>query len=163
MGLLKRLMKRADDYDEGEDEFNAEESGLLMAPSLLSDAEKAAAEEESASPPVQGEAQADQPEAAELSPGGGDPLDLTAASPPVQSQAQPAVAQKAPAEQGSTDDSLSLFKASATEQTALLPTLTDALEDIAAADLLADARSVRNRLLGGHRPVGGEQQGPETA
>lgn len=161
MGLLKRLRRRPGDEDE--DEFDAEESGLLMVSSPPSNAEKAAREEESASPPAQEEAQASQPEAAEPSPGGGDPLDLTPASPPVQSQAQPAVAQEAPAQESSFGDSLSLFKASVSEQTSLLPVLKDTLEDIAAADLLADARSVRDRLLGRVPTVGGEQQGQETS
>ena len=164
MGLLKRLkITRNEEEEEEEDEFDAEQNGLFMAATLASDAEKPRAEGEPASLPAQGEAQASQAEAAQPSPAAVDPLDVAAASPAVQTEAQQAAPQEASPEQGSDNDALSLFKASVAEQTSLLPVLKEILEDISAAELLTEARSVRDGLLGGQAGGGGERERRETA
>lgn len=164
MGFLTRLLKTPDEnQDEGQDEFNAEQNGLLMVPSLPADAEAPTAEGGLASPPAQGETEAAQDEVAEPSQGEGEPLNLTDESPPVQSQAEQAVPEEVQAEQAPSDDALSLFRASAATRADLPPVLKEGLEDVSAADLLADARSIRNSLLGGQAAGGGKQRSEEAA
>jgi hypothetical protein len=173
MGFLTRLLKTPDeDQEEGPDEFNAEQNGLLMAPSAPSDAEAPTEEGGLASPPAQGEAKAAQDEVAEPSEGEVEPLSLTDQSPPVQDQAQAAVpedpetveavADEVQAEQASSDDTLSLFRTTVVTQCDLPSVLREGLEDIAAADLLAEARSIRDSLLG-KGAAGGKQRSEEAA
>jgi len=174
MGFLKRLLKTPDeDQDEGQDEFNAERNGLLMVPSLPADAQAPTAEGGPASPPAQGETEAAQDEVSEPSQGEEEPLSLTDESPPVQSQAEQAapegveteqaIPEDVQVEQASSDDTLSLFRASAATHAYLPSVLKEGLEHVSAADLLADARSIRNSLLGGQAADGGKQRSEEAA
>ncbi len=151
MGFLKRVAKTPDEsQDEGEDEFNAEENGLLMASSPPSDAQTPAGEVESTDPSPPAEAEPAQDPVVQVAQGGGDPLDMTAEPPSAESQAQQGASAEAPANEAATDDdALALFKASAKEgATGIPPVLKEDLEDIPAADLLAEARAIRAGLLG---------------
>lgn len=165
MGLLKRLMKTPDeDQDEGQDEFNAEESGLLMAPSLPSEPETQPAEEGAADtpPPTEAAAEATPDPIAQPSQGEADPLAMGDQSPPVQSQEQPAAPADPLAGQAPSDDGLSLFRDSAVTGSSLPSILRDDLEDVSTADLLADARSILSSLRGG-RAAGSAKQGSGKA
>jgi hypothetical protein len=159
MGFLKRVLKISDeDQDEGEDEFHAEQNGLLMVSSLPSDALPPAAEPDSESPPPPAEAEPVADPDVQVAQGEGDPLDVAAESPPAESQVQQDVPTQAPPGEGAGDpDALSLFKASAKEGVTGIPSVVkEDMEDISTADLLADARSVRARLLGAEAGGGGE-------
>ena len=163
MGLLKRLMKTPDeDQDEGQDEFNAEESGLLMTPSLPSEAEAQPAEEGPADTPPPAEAGAAPDPIAQPSQGGADPLAIGDQSPPVQSPEQPAAPADPLEGQASSDEGLSMFRDSAITASSLPSTLREALEDVSMADLLADARSILSSLRGG-RAAGSAEQGSGKA
>ena len=163
MGLLKRLMKTpGEDQDEGQDEFNAEESGLLMAPSLPSEPETQPAEEGSAETPPPAEAGAAPDPIAPPSQGEADPLAMGDQSPPVQSQEQPAASVDPLAGQAPSGDGLSMFRDSAITGSSLPAILRDDLEDVSMADLLADARSILNGLRGG-RAAGSAEQGSGKA
>lgn len=153
MGFLKRVAKTPDEsQDEGEDEFNAEENGLLMASSPPSDAQTPAGVAESTDPSAPAEAEPAQDPASQVAQGGEDPPDMTAEPPAADSEAQ----QGASADEAATDDdALALFKASAKEGMTGIPSvLREDFEDISAADLLAEARAVRAGLLGVEAPGG---------
>jgi hypothetical protein len=168
MRFLTRLLKTPDeDQNEEQDEFDAEKNGLLMIPSLSGDREGTtlggtseadalqakvpAAEGELASPPSQGEAR----------PAEDEPPDATEESPPLQSQTPETVAEEAQTEEGSPDDPLNMFRATA-KRTHMAPVLKEDLEDVSAVELLAAARSIRNSLLG-RQAVSGAGQGKQKA
>jgi hypothetical protein len=178
MRFLTRLLKTPDeDQNEEQDEFDAEENGLLMMPSLPGDregaamaetaeanapqAKVAAAEGELASPPSQGEARPAEAEAGQLLAGEGEPADPTQESPPPQSQTPETVAEEAQAEQGSPDDPMNMFRGTA-KRTHMAPVLKEDLTDLSAVDLLAVARSIRNSLLG-RQTASGAGQGNQKA
>jgi hypothetical protein len=164
MRFLTRLLKTPEeDQNEDEDEFAAEENGLLMVPSLPGDREGAslagtpeadaaqakvpAAEGELANPPSQGEARPAEDEAGQLVAGEGESPDLTKETRPPQSETQETVAEGAQTEQPSPDDPMNMFRGTA-KRTHMAPVLKDNLEDVSAVDLLTVARSIRNDLLG---------------
>ena len=168
MRFLTRLLKTPDeDQNEEQDEFDAEENGLLMIPSLPGDREGAAlagtseadapqtkvpaAEGELASPPSQGEAR----------PAEDEPPDATEESPPLQGETPETVAEEAQTEQASPDDPLNMFRGTA-KRTHMAPVLKEDLEDVSAVELLAAARSIRNSLLG-RQAVSGAGQGKQKA
>lgn len=164
MRFLTRLLKTPEeDQNEEEDEFDAEENGLLIVNSLSRDAEGAtpagtpeadapqanvlAVEGEMADPPSQGEARPAEDEAGQLLTGESEPANPTEESSAPQSQAPETVGEEPQTEEGSSDDPMHMFRASA-KRTFMAPVLKDDLEDLAAVDLLAVARSIRNDLLG---------------
>ena len=164
MRFLTRLLKTPDeDQNEEEDEFEAEENGLLMIRSLPEDKEGAAlagtpeadapqakvpaAEGELANPPPQGTAGAAEDEAGQLLTGEGEPSDPTKESPPPESETPETVAEESQTEQASPDDPLNMFRGTA-KRTYMSQVLKDDLQDVSVAELLAAARSIRNTLLG---------------
>ena len=166
MGFLTRLLKTPDeDQEEGPDELDAEEKGLLMVPSLPGeerpepegepDARGTDVQGELVGPPAQG---ADLVEAATpplLSDGGESP-EPARDSLPIQDATNEPASAEAPAEQASSDDAMDMFRAD-TERKDLLPSgLTDGLVEVSAADLLAEARSLRNSILDGQAAGRGE-------
>jgi len=178
MRFLTRLLKTPEeDQNEEQDEFDAEENGLLMIPSLPTDREEAApagtpeadarqaevpaAEGELANPPFQGEARPAENEAGELLAGGGEPPDLTEESPPPQSQTAETVPEEAQTEEASPDDPMSMFRGTA-KRTHMAPVLKEDLGDVSAVELLAAARSIRNSLLG-RQGASGAGQGKQKA
>jgi len=179
MRFLTRLLKTPDaDQEEGQDEFHAEENGLLMVPSLPGEGEGTAPVETRAARPLQaeapvpegglasqsgqGEAESAQDDVARPPEGEGEGH-LTDKSPPAETQPEQPVAEDAQAEQGSSDDPLALFRVTATKQGGLPSALREGLEDVPAADLLAEARSIRSSLLGGQAAGGGERRRREAA
>jgi hypothetical protein len=179
MRFLTRLLKTPDeDQNEEQDEFDAEENGLLMIPSLPADKEGAAlagtpdadapqaevpvVEGELANPPSQGEARPAEDEAGELLAGGGEPPDPTEESPPPQSETVENVAEDGQTEQASPDDPMSMFRGTA-KRTLMAPVLKEDLEDVSAVELLAAARSIRNTLLGGQAASGAGQRNEKAA
>ena len=178
MRFLTRLLKTPDeDQNEEEDEFDAEENGLLMVPSVREDREGAAlagtpeadapqakvpaAEGELANPPPQGTAGAAEDEAGQLLTGEGEPSDPTKESPPLESETPETVAEEGQTEQASPDDPLNMFRATA-KRTFMSPVLKDDLQDVSVAELLDTARSIRNILLG-KQAVNEAGQGNEKA
>ena len=154
MGFLGRILKTpAESQSEEQDEFNAEEKGLLMVPSLPGgEAEPGTSEDgiDQGGVTTAEDGPMDLPEAGPdpagaLQPGGnaGDPLDLAAMASGAQEQPEPGAVQE------SSDGALDLFRAAAVRESVLPSALTDSLEDVSAAELLAEARSIRNSLLGG--------------
>jgi hypothetical protein len=178
MRFLTRLLKTPEeDQNEDEDEFAAEENGLLMVPSLPGDREGAslagtpeadaaqakvpAVEGEIANPPSQGEARPAEDEAGQLVTGEDKSLDQTEESPAPESQAPETVAEEPQTEEGSSDDPMHMFRASA-KRTHMAPVLKDNLEDVSAVELLAAARSIRDSLQG-RQVVSGTGQGNQKA
>jgi hypothetical protein len=178
MRFLTRLLKTPEeDENEDQDEFDAEESGLLMIPSLSGDREGAAspaadapqaevpaAEGELANPPSEGEASPAEDGAGEPVADGGETPDTTEESSPPQSEGAETVPEEAQTEEAppdDPDDPMSMFRGSA-KRTHMAPVLKDNLEDIPAVELLAVARSIRNSLLG-KQAVSGAGQGNEKA
>jgi hypothetical protein len=178
MRFLTRLLKTPEeDENEDQDEFDAEESGLLMIPSLSADregtapaatpnadapqAEVPAAEGELADPPSEGEASPAQDQAGEPVADGGETPDTTEESSPLQSEGAETAPEEGETEEASPDDPMSMFRGSA-KRTHMAPVLKDNLEDIPAVELLAVARSIRNSLLG-KQAVSGAGQGNEKA
>ena len=153
MGFLGRILKTpAADQPEEQDEFNAEEKGLLMVPSLPgTQAEPEATEGDAAegqlftaedgpmSPPEAGpkpDGTASEPAAGE-----GGPLDLATAP--------SAAGDGSEAEQGPSDDTLDLFRDGVVKVGAVSSAVMEGLEDVSAAELLAEARAIRDSLVGG--------------
>jgi hypothetical protein len=171
MGFLKRLQKTPDeDEDEGQDEFAAEENGLLMVPSLPRDKAEPATTEG-------GAAQADVPAAAggAMAPpqagpepaegalaqavaGGLDPPDLPASLSATQIQPEPAPGQEPQPEQGPPDEAMDLFRAAAVRENLMPPILKEGVEDVSVTELLAEARSIRDCLSGGRSGTGEREQ-----
>jgi len=164
MRFLTRLLKTPDeDQNEEEDEFEAEENGLLMIRSLPEDkdgaalvgtpeadvpeAKVSAAEGELSNPPLQGTAGAAEDEAGQLLTGEGEPSDPTKESPPPESETPETAAEESQTEQASPDDPLNMFRGTA-KRTYMSQVLKDDLQDVSVAELLAAARSIRNTLLG---------------
>lgn len=164
MRFLTRLLKTPEeDQNEEQDEFDAEENGLLIVNSLPRDAEGAtpagtpeadapqasvpAVGREMADPPSQGDVRPAEDEAGQLLTGEDKSPGQTEKSPPPQSQAPESVGEEPQTEEGSSDDPMHMFRASA-KRTFMAPVLKDDLEDLPAVDLLAVARSIRNDLLG---------------
>ena len=163
MRFLNRLLKTPEeDQDETKDEFDAEEKGLLMVPSLPGDKEESppsatletvvrepetlAAEGTAQGPPAEGEAATGPGQVAQRPAGEGEPTTATQESPPAE-DATPETAGEGTEEEGSPDDPMHMFRASA-KRTYMAAALTDGLADVSIADLLAEARSVRNYLGG---------------
>ena len=163
MRFLTRLLKTPDeDQNEEEDEFEAEETGLLMIGSLPEDKEGAAlagtpeadapqakvpaAEGELANPPPHGTAGAAEDEAGQLLASEGEPSDPAKESPPPESETPEPVAEESQTEQASPDDPLNMFRGTA-KRTYMSQVLKDDLQDVSVAELLAAARSIRNTLL----------------
>lgn len=174
MRLFKGSKDTSDeDQDENEDEFHAEESGLLMAQPPPGDSEKAGTpsapegdtpeskppENESADPLSLDDPGAGEGEAAQSPESGGDPLDIvndSSSSPSEEQGASPPVVSTVSA---SSDSAMDLFKAAATgSKDSLSSALKDDLEDVSAEDILADARYIRNLLLGEQAAA---NEGPE--
>jgi hypothetical protein len=161
MGFLRRLLKTPDeDEDEGRDEFAAEESGLLMVPSIPGEqAEPATAEGAATEPqvpvaaPVPAEDAPTQPVAS-----GADPLDLADPSSAVQGQPEPAPGQGPQPEQDPSDEAMNLFRAAAVRESSLSSVLKEGIEDVSITDLLAEARSIRDDLSGRQSGAGARQQ-----
>lgn len=179
MRFLTRLLKTPEeDQNEEQDEFDAEENGLLMIPSVAGDREGAApagtpeadasqaevpaAEGKLANPPSQGEARGAEDEAGELLAGGGEPPDPTEESPPPQSQTAETVPEEAQTEEASPDDPMSMFRGTA-KRTRMAPVLKEDLGDLSAVELLAAARSIRNSLLGRQAASGAGQENQKAA
>jgi len=153
MGFLGRILKTpAADQPEEQDEFNAEETGLLMVPSLPgTQAEPEATEGDAAegqlfiaedgpmSSPEAGPEANDT--AAEPAAGEGGPLDLAAA--PAEGEGG------SEAEQGPSDGTMDLFRDGVVKVGGVSSVVTEGLEDVSAAELLAEARAIRNSLVGG--------------
>jgi len=178
MRFLTRLLKTPDeDENEEQDEFDAEENGLLMMPPLPGDregaamaetaeanapqAKVAAVEGELASPPSQGEVRPAEDEAGQLLAGEGEPADPTQESPPPQSQTPETVGEEPQTEEGSSDDPMHMFRGTA-KRASMAPTLKQDLEDVSAVELLAAARSIRNSLPG-RQAASGAGQGNQKA
>jgi hypothetical protein len=160
MGFLTRLLKTpGDDQEEGQDEFHAEESGLLMVPSLPTDKQ----ETTPADPAPQDEASLTQDEGTQILPVQSQPQELTEEPPATQDQASQPTSEKAEAEQDPSSDPLSLFRTTAAKQLCLSPALLESVEDVSAADLLAEARSIRDSLLGRRTMVSGARRKQEAA
>jgi hypothetical protein len=172
MRFLTRLLKTPEeDQNEDQDEFAAEENGLLMVPSLPGDREGAAlagtpeadaaqakvpaVEGEMADPPSQEEARLAGDEAVQPLAGEGEAPDQTEESPPPESQAPESGGEEAQTEETSPDDPMNMFRGTA-KRTYMAPVLKENLEELSAADLLAVARSLRNDLLGS-QAAGGEK------
>lgn len=170
MGLLSRILKTPnDDEDDTEGQFPAEESGLLMA-SLPPEDEAAAAQAE-APPDTPSGATADvtpEPEAAaptgedsaEGQPPAGDEEKPPEAagdegSSEPREQAEPAAGEPA---DDSSDDLMEAFK-STLGQRDHTGVLHDDLVDVPMAELLAEARAVRDALM----PPGQPDQAAEEA
>jgi hypothetical protein len=179
MRFLTRLLKTPDqDQEEDQDEFDAEENGLLMVQALSGDKEGTesagtpeadalrteipAAEGEPANPPSQGEVRPTEAEAEPLFADGGEPPAPAEESPPAETETPETVAEEAQTEQESSDDPLSLFRGAA-KRIQMSPGLRADLQDVSAAELLAAARSVRNSLLGGQAASGAGQRNEKAA
>jgi hypothetical protein len=179
MRFLTRLLKTPDqDQEEDQDEFAAEENGLLMVQALPDGKERIgfagtpeadapqtgvpAAEGEPANPPSQGEVNPAEAEAEPLFAAAGEPPGPAEESPPPESQTPETVAEEAQTEQESSDDPLSLFK-DAAKRTYMSPVLKEDLQDVSAAELLATARSVRNSVLGRQAASGAGQRNEKAA
>jgi hypothetical protein len=164
MRFLNRLLKTPDEeQDETKDEFDAEEKGLLMIPSLPGDKEEApppatmetvagetgtlAAQAAAPGPPAEAEAAAGPDEVAQPPASEGEPPTATEESQPVEGSAPETEGEEAEEGEGSPDDPMHMFRASA-KRTHMAAALKDDLGDVSIADLLADAQAVRN-LLGG--------------
>ena len=155
MGFLGRILKApAESQSEEQDEFNAEEKGLLMVPSLPGGEAEPGTREDGI-----GQAQVytaedglgpDPSEDSEAQPLGSneDPLDLAAVASGAQGQPKPVADQQPGADEESSDGALDFFRATVIRQSSLPSALRDNLEDVSAAELLAEARSIRNCLLG---------------
>lgn len=156
MGLLSRILKTPDDdTDEVQDEFQAEESGLLMASSP-------AGEEAAGTPPETGldaspEAAAEMPaEAEDVAP----TAEGSAENPSQQEEGEPpevandSEASEPPAEseppEDSADDPLAAFR-STLDQRRHVQGIEDDLVDVPAADLLVEARSILDALAGANQ------------
>ena len=158
MGFLGRILKTpAESQSEEQDEFNAEEKGLLMVPSLPGgEAEPGTTEDGIDQGGVTTAEDGPGPEPiedAEAQPLGSDegPLDLAAVASGAQGQPEPGAVQE------SSDDAMDLFRAAAVRESVLPSALTDSLEDVSAAELLTEARSIRNSLLGGGSAAPGKE------
>ena len=174
MRFLNRLLKTPEEeLDETQDEFDAEEKGLLMIPSLPGDKEESppsatletvvsepetlAAEGTVQGPPAEGEAATGPDQVAQPPASEGEPTTATQESPPSE-DSTPETAGEGTEEEGSPDDPMHMFRASA-KRTYMATALTDGLEDVPIADLLAEARSLR-AILGGEA-AGGAGQGKQ--
>jgi hypothetical protein len=161
MGLLSRILKTPDDdTDEVQDEFQAEESGLLMAASPASkeaavtppeagaDASlevtaETAAEAEGVALTAEGEAQGpSQQEEGESPEAANDP---GASEPPSEGEPPPSEPPD-----GSADDPLAAFRSTVGERRHVQG-IQDDLVDVSAAELLAEARSIRDALVGANQ------------
>ena len=179
MRFLTRLLKTPDeDQEEDQDEFAAEENGLLMVQALSGDKEGTgssgmpeadapqtgipAAEGQPANPPSQGEVRPVEAESEQLFAGGGESPAPAEELPPAESETPETVAEEAQTEQESSDDPLSLFR-SAAKRIQVSPTLREGLQDVPVAELLATARSVRSSLLGGQAASGAGQRNEKAA
>lgn len=178
MRFLNRLLKTPDeDRDEDQDEFNAEESGLLIAGPPSGAGEEAAPadpheagaphgtlfpEEGEAPSPLQVEAEHSGDEAGERPEGRGDPPGPAADPLTAVSQEQQSAPEAPQAKEGSSDDPLALFRAAAAGET-YVPALKEGLEEVSAVDLLAEARSIRSSLLGTRATGDARQRGEEAA
>ena len=158
MRFLNRLLKTPEEeQDETQDEFDAEEKGLLMIPSLpggkdqappsamletvVAEPETLAAEGTAPGEAATGPDQVGQPPAGE-----GGPPSATQESPPAE-DSTPETAGEGTETEASPDDPMHMFRASA-KRTYMAAALTDGLEDVSIAELLAEARSLR-AILGG--------------
>jgi hypothetical protein len=161
MGFLGRLMKNTvEEQGEEQDEFAAEENGLLMVPSLPGEQAEPAAAKDTATEfqvpiaaPVPAEDVPVQPVAS-----GADPLDLAGASSAVQGQPEPIPGQEPQAEQGSSNEAMNLFRAAAVREDLLSPVLKESIEDVSVTDLLAEAHSILDSLSGGQGGAGERRQ-----
>jgi hypothetical protein len=179
MRFLTRLLKTPDeDHEEDQDEFDAEENGLLMVQALSGDKEGTAspgmpeadapqtgtpaAEGQPANPPSQGEVRPVEAETEQLFAGAGESPAPAEESPPAESETPETVAEEAQTEQESSDDALSLFRGAA-KRIQVSPALREGLLDVSASELLATARSVRNSLLGGQAASGADQRDEKAA
>lgn len=152
MGFLGRLMKNAvEEQGEEQDEFAAEENGLLMVPSLPGEAAPPSAAEENGAEAQAPVAAPVPPEDAPAQPvaGGEVAPGLTGTSPAAQSESEPVPAEGPQPEEGSSDGTMDLFRTAATRESLLSSTLKEGLEDVSVKDLLAEARSILDSLSGG--------------
>jgi hypothetical protein len=178
MRFLTRIMKTpVEDQDEGQDEFEAEKNGLLMVPSLPGQegetveapqaesdpAAAPAAEEELASALPQDQSTPTEDVEAQPSSSEEDPLDMAEAPAPAESEVQQTAAPAEQAEQDPSNDTLDLFRAAATRDSHLSPALAEDLKDVSAADLLAEARSIRDTLLSAQASGGTRERHREAA
>ena len=154
------MKNTVEEKGEEQDEFAAEENGLLMVPSLPGErAEPATAEGAAAqsqvpvAAPGPAEDMGAQPVAS-----GADTLELAGASSAVQSQPEPAPGQESQLEQGSSSEAMDLFRAAAVRESVLSPALTKGIEEVSVTDLLAEARSIRDCLSGGRSGAGRREQ-----
>ena len=177
MQFLKRLMKNPDeDRDEAEDEFAAEESGLLMETSLPGRTEQVSSPEASPASvtedalttaqaetpdPAGTEAQATASEATHPPVAEGGPPELDDQSPKASGEEQ-STAEEETAGETSADDPMALFKAAGTHRS-YLESIKDELEDISVAELLAEARSIRSSLVGGQSASSGAEEEQRAA
>jgi hypothetical protein len=162
MRFLNRLLKTPEEeQDETKDEFDAEEKGLLMIPSLPGDKEESppsatletvasepetlVAEGTAQGPPAEVEAATGPDQIAQPPAGEGEPATATQESPPAEDSTPEAEAEGT--EEGSSDDPMHMFRASA-KRAYMAAALTDGMEDVPIADLLAEARSLRAILDG---------------
>ena len=171
MGLLSRILKTPDpDADEVQDEFQAEESGLLMASSPP--AEEAAdappepgadtASEAAAEMPPEAESEAPTAEGGAESPSQeeGEPSeaaeDAAVAEPEAQIEPPPSEP-----EEDSSGDPLAAFRSTAGQHGQAQAIQAD-LVDVPVEELLGEARSIRDALSaaarGGHLPEEAEQE-----
>jgi hypothetical protein len=160
MGLLSRILKTPnDDADDAEDEFEAEQNGLLMAslppeepaeaaqPEARADAPSGATADmtpqaEAAAPTAEGEAEG-QPGEEE-----GKPPQATGDAP----SSEPEEQAEPPADEAaddSSDDMLAAFKTKFGQRDRA-QAIHDDLVDVPMAELLAEARAIRDAL----RPAG---------
>lgn len=173
MQFLKRLMKNPDeDRDEAEDEFAAEESGLLMETSLPGRTEQVSSPEASPASvtedalttaqaetpdPAGTEAQATASEATHPPVAEGGPPELDDQSPKASGEEQSTTE-----EETAADDPMALFKAAGAHRSHL-ESIKDELEDISVAELLAEARSIRSSLVGGQSASSGAEEEQRAA
>jgi len=154
------MKNTVEEKGEEQDEFAAEENGLLMVPSLPGEraeparTEGAAAESQvPTAAPVPAEDAGAQPVAS-----GVDPLDLAGTSSAAQGQPEPVPGQEPQLEQGSSNEAMDLFRTDAVREDLLSPVLMDSIEDVSVTDLLAEARSIRDGLSGGRSGAGEREQ-----
>jgi hypothetical protein len=149
MGMLSRILKTSDDDDESEDEFQAEESGLLMA----APAAEGTPFEASPAPEVEGreerpteavaetEAEVDAEADGEAPAAESDPETEPAEEEDAEPEAQSEPESDEEGSEDSADDPLSAFRSTLGKRDRARALEQD-LPDVAAHELLAEARSV---------------------
>jgi hypothetical protein len=173
MRFLKGHKKTAEeDFDESQDEFNAEESGLLMTESAVDDGQEAelTAAAQGEDPPT--DAVVEDGDLSVTSEEEGEAAESDVAPPPeagdatlqvVDESSSPDKEESAVGERDSSDSSLDLFKSAASSRDSVNPLLKDELGSVSAADLLTEARAVCSMLLRAKTSAGTDSENERAA